>query len=89
MAGRRRGQIQARGAGAWLIRISLPADSTGKRRTWNKTVHRGRDAAGPADPLRSPGRVRAWPGERRPARLANLYAAEALAPPPADNPDQG
>lgn len=45
MAGRRRGQIQARGAGAWLIRISLPADATGKRKTWNKTVHSTRKDA--------------------------------------------
>lgn len=39
MAGRRRGQIHARGGGAWLIRVSLPADVDGKRKTWNKTVH--------------------------------------------------
>mgnify|MGYP000889355088 CR=1 FL=1 len=45
MAGRRRGQIQARGAGAWLIRISLPADVDGKRKTWNRTVHGTRKAA--------------------------------------------
>lgn len=45
MAGRRRGQIKARGAGAWLIRISLPTDATGKRRTWNKTIYGTRKEA--------------------------------------------
>lgn len=41
MAGRRRGQIiQAPNCKTtWTIRISLPADVEGKRKTWNKTVH--------------------------------------------------
>lgn len=41
MAGRRRGQIiQAPNSKTtWTIRISLPADVEGKRKTWNKTVH--------------------------------------------------
>lgn len=47
MAGRRRGQIiQAPNSKTtWTIRISLPADVEGKRKTWNKTVHGTRKAA--------------------------------------------
>lgn len=43
MAGRRRGQIIAREEGKrctrWTIRISMPPDAAGKRRTWNDTIH--------------------------------------------------
>ncbi len=43
--GRRRGQVVQRGPSSWTIRISLPADVEGKRKTWNKTVHGTRQDA--------------------------------------------
>jgi integrase len=39
---RERGQVIARGAGKWLVRVSLPADASGARRTAAETVHGSR-----------------------------------------------